>query len=390
MIIIIIPTTQSRTSWIAIVASSCLVIFIIHKSTLKDLLKRISLRQKILIILISLGSFLAFALGIYKFKEESANGRSIVWKNTIQSLKTNSIFGIGHGKFRYQYGNLKNTNNSNTDNVYYAFNDYLQMITENGILGLILFFLLIVTCIKHSSKSVFLDNSSISIAALSGLLSILISACFSYPFELAPTWLIFVFYITVLSNNSPIYVNIKYTPKLFILVVSIPIILIIFESKMINTKRQWYSANIYAQNGRFKNAIEIYDKIYDKIPNHPEILLEYGKNLYKTNDFRKSANILNIATTKISDPFLYSNLGDSYLKLKQYDSSEIAYKKSISFNSEKLYPKYLLAKMYLEKKDTVSAKKMAKTIINTKVEIPSPAANEIKKEMITLLSYKKQ
>jgi hypothetical protein len=58
----------------------------------------------------------------------------------------------------------------------------------------------------------------------------------------------------------------------------------------------------------------------------------------------------------------------------------------ISMTPSKLYPKYLLAKLYIDTSVYTEAKKWAKEILSMREKIPTTAAKEIKKEMETFIN----
>ncbi|MEI3467661.1 MAG: O-antigen ligase family protein [Bacteroides intestinalis] len=101
---------------------------------------------------ISRSGIVPFLLGApYFLKKESADARLFIWKNSGQLLYTSPLTGSGVNTFasRYMYTQaeyfanhpdspykLKASDNS------HAFNEYLRIIVEYGIIGLILLLLL--------------------------------------------------------------------------------------------------------------------------------------------------------------------------------------------------------------------------------------------------------
>jgi hypothetical protein len=72
--------------------------------------------------------------------------------------------------------------------------------------------------------------------------------------------------------------------------------------------------------------------------------------------------------------------------LKQYSMAEQAYQQASNMVPNRLYPKYLLAKMYVERGDTLMAQGVAKAILNTKEKIESPATREMKEDMRKIIN----
>lgn len=62
-----------------------------------------------------------------------------------------------------------------------------------------------------------------------------------------------------------------------------------------------------------------------------------------------------------------------------------AYKTAVYMQPSKLYPKYLLAKLYEAADDYGNAGEWAAEILAAEEKVPTTAAKEIKEEMMTLL-----
>ncbi len=93
-----------------------------------------------LIIIIIWGSYF-----IYNYKKDSADGRILIWKVTLQMIADNPIFGNGLNTFQSKYMhyqenyfkiNKKSTFKYLADNNNYAFNEPLRLLSEQGLVGL--------------------------------------------------------------------------------------------------------------------------------------------------------------------------------------------------------------------------------------------------------------
>ena len=89
-------------------------------------------------------------------KEDSANGRLFIWKNTYKAIQNQPLLGYGPGSFSMIYGReqiayfASGNNNSIEAHVAgspeYAFNECLQACLEGGILLLLLMVVLFIIC----------------------------------------------------------------------------------------------------------------------------------------------------------------------------------------------------------------------------------------------------
>jgi O-antigen ligase len=125
------------------------LIFLLHVS--KFLLRKKKLFFMGLGILICLSS-------IVFFKQNSSLGRILIYKISLNIYKEHWFYGIGFNKFKttymyYQANYFKENSFTKqdlllADNTYYVFNDYFQIIIENGILGLLLLLIILFFLIK--------------------------------------------------------------------------------------------------------------------------------------------------------------------------------------------------------------------------------------------------
>ena len=93
--------------------------------------------------------FFAGAIGAYQLKKHSADGRTFIWKNTIELIKQNPL-GVGLGNYSGSYGHIQaayfETGKGMEDeervagNPEYAFNEYLQILAEQGVFVFLIFF----------------------------------------------------------------------------------------------------------------------------------------------------------------------------------------------------------------------------------------------------------
>ena len=142
----------SRTS-ILILASYTFIVFV-KRIRYKSIKKYLYLFTAISFILVGLTFFC---------KKESTNGRFFIWKTSFYMVKEMPVlFGVGYNNFpvlypKYQSLMYKNGKMSKeeiylVDNTSVAFNEYLQIMIELGLIGLLLFMLIIGVCIYHAGK----------------------------------------------------------------------------------------------------------------------------------------------------------------------------------------------------------------------------------------------
>lgn len=387
--ILVLPSTQSRSAWIGLIGGSIYLLFI--KYGLEK--KRHIINKFTIAGLIVFTAIVAIAL--WSFKKNSALGRTLTWRISSEMVKENPVTGIGLGEFPYQYGFFQADffrNNPSEEHLInladknsYAFNDLLQMIVENGLIGVVLFVLIIFFVFFIEPKI----HTNYLFASRAGVITVLLASCFSYPFELIPIWWLVLFFICLISINSKdIYsgVPLIYT-KVFVNLsfALLATYVITYEMKVYQAKQMWKAGDFAVQQQDYKEAEKLYQGVINKLPRERQVLLSYGKVLYMNGKIKQSVNILEKVSQTIADPFLLINLGNSYQVLKKYNLAEKAYINASNMIPNRMYPKYLLAKMYLQNQDTLRSKELARKIIRMPVKIPSQATIQMKEEMEQLL-----
>ncbi|WP_185731546.1 O-antigen ligase family protein [Larkinella rosea] len=391
----ILPATQSRSAWIGTFAGSLLVVYLKYKTEFWALYAKTKIAARLGIgiaisLLLTTGSVL-----LYHYKPESVDGRALVWRIGSGLFNQNIVFGIGFEQFKANFGHLQSEfieshlNDPSlierADYVPYTFNDYLQILIENGLVGLALFGILLILTFRKGFQQI-RTESPFLIGSMGALVSLGIAGFFSYPFEVPIIWFIFLFFISIisfLSKDKTIFVSGQSFHLKLIAVVAIYLMILVLKNEihLIKAQANWRNARNLLSSRAYKKSEEAYRETLTELPDRPGALLGYGKALYMTGKFAQSATVLEKASTRISDPFLYINLGNTYLKLNRVNESEKAYKKAILIIPNRLYPRYLLAKMYQQTGNLASAKTVADHIVKMPVPVSSPASRQILDEM---------
>ena len=156
---------------------------------------------------------------LYFFKKDSADGRLLIWRCTLDMVVDKPIFGHGKGAFQakymiYQAEYFKANPDSRyaqlADNALHPFNEYLLILCEHGITGLCVVVLLVFLLIKAYRS----NQSNEKLPALVSLLALSIFSFFSYPFKYPFTWVLLFLNLTVIynfpnacCNNFPLFVK---------------------------------------------------------------------------------------------------------------------------------------------------------------------------------------
>ncbi len=403
-IALIIPATRSRGAWLAIFVSSFFLLEFRY-NFIKYGLKKLTHIKKVTLAFFILCIFFSGLFGAYHFKKGSADGRLFIWKVTSKIIEDFPITGVGFDRFKahymdYQanyftkYGETKEA--LVADNSYYAFNDWLQFISENGLIGFILLAIIIYMVFKVKTVN---KNKHLLLIAIGVLISFGAFALVSYPLQILPIKLVLLVAIAVLATldiKKYVFYKEDFFKKAYVIGGLKTIIFVLgftglfkgvsYTKVLESTFETWKNTLTIYQYGDYKRAVINYTKAYPILKKDGDFLMNYGKALSMANQNEKAVEILKEAKQHLNTTIIETALGDAYKGIKEYNKAEGAYQHAANMIPVRFYPLYLQAKLYEQSGDKEKALIMAKTILNKDIKIPSTAIKEIKAEMRKIIN----
>ncbi|MCF7740235.1 MAG: O-antigen ligase family protein [Candidatus Marinimicrobia bacterium] len=393
---LVLPATQSRSSWVGALAGSTLVIE--YKYGLFEKLKEILNKtwKKITFAVIVLGVLSSGLFIIYNFKKDSAFGRLLQWKISSRMIKERPVFGHGYDTFGLHYNNYQSEYFQEQErpdkekliagNSKEAHNDYIEILSELGIVGLILFlaiFYLLFNQYKRLNKNS--KNNNIQILLFAGIGPIIVMALFTFPFQILPHYVIFVFLVSGISNYKDDIFSFKINSLLLkTSVIFLFILLSLFtfgQYTNYNAHIKWNRANQLVKYQSYKAAEKIYQNLYPELKKNGSYLLNYGGTLALDSLYKKAIPILKQSKKYLNDPNLYLSLGNCYKEVGEIQKAAKYYKKAEGIVPHQMYPKYLLVKLYKKNNKMNKAISKANEIIDMKIKINSTAIRQMKNEV---------
>lgn len=341
-------------------------------------------------ILISSTIFiLAGSFYLYKLRPASANGRLLIWKITITMFDNSVIFGKGVGYFNDEY-NLYQSKyfcNSKADlnekmlagYVHSPFNDFLKILIEFGIIGLVLFCLMLCAVFNNLRKT---KVDLLSIANGCCFLSLLIFAGYSYPMQITALHTLFIISIALCARKSKVTIiknNHLYHPirKVAIIVNFIYLFLIYTCYQDVS---KWRSAN-KSISYNLAYALKSYDQVYPNLINSYTFLYNYGSELVELGYYRKAILIFEQLNQSHHDRHLYSQMGRCYESMRSFKLAEHCYQVASCMEPLLLKPQMLLFEMFKASGQQNKAIIQANKILNTPVKIQTEEAEIIKRNI---------
>jgi tetratricopeptide (TPR) repeat protein len=374
---------MSRAAWLAAIAGGLLVVFRHHEEKLqiKTLYKKYTKRVWII------GCAILFAIaisltGIYNLKKNSADGRLLAWKISLKTVVKHPL-GIGLGNFSGVYGETqaeyfasgqaRKKEEYVASSLEYAFNEYLQTLVESGIVAFLLFVAIVVLAFWSLLRTH---------AGMAGaLLAMLVFAGFSYPFSL---WEFLMVMCCLLAFASP--PTLKWRGgkiasfAIYILLATIAAFIIYLYYPNYKAYQDWRKNRIYSYSEKYEDVVKTDKPLEPYLSDRIVFLFEYARSLEKTGKYEESNRVLQRATKISYDPMLYNLIGKNYQSLKDYKQAEENFIKSTNIVPNRLYPWYLLMKLYDDTAQTEKANETAKIVLTKEPKVQSIAIREMREE----------
>lgn len=383
LIICVLPAGMSRSAWLA-AAISGLWICSLHYSWGRKL--RLAWREnhKKVIAILACGLVCLIIGGavLFYLKKDSASGRLFMWKISCLVIGERPLTGYGIDGFAYAYGRAQEEyfakgNYSLQEELVagspeYAFNEYLQVIIEWGIGGLLVLLMIIIFCLHRGIK-----GRRISLCG--AVISLMVFAFSSYPMQL-PAFVIAFFLLLAACAIG----NSRIGLAVFALLIGV-MGMGLWKEDVSKECKEWTSVKMLYNIGAYESAKEDYQKLYPVLKNRGAFLFEYGHCLHKQKEYGLSTSILKEAVIHNCDPMILNVIGKNYQAQKEYEMAEKYFIRSTHRLPGRIYPYYLLAKLYAECNRTDKVKEMAEIVLTKEPKVYSTAVKEMRVEMKNLL-----
>jgi len=264
----------------------------------------------------------------------SGQERLELWKYSLEEFKESPLYGNGYGNWKINI--LKypiNTDQSNSGVVCYqrAHNDYIQVLTESGIIGFILyifFFALVLSfIIKSSNHSKF--HKVLAISSIAGYATV---SMFSFPLErIELLFALFIMVFPFCKNENGL--ALKYKPVVLVF----SLCAIIFLALRFTNERYYFNAKQAELDGNPALANKYYNQInssfYSIDATSTPIDWYAGNDLLNQQDYIGGLDYFKRAEDHSPyHPHLLNNLAATYFHLGQNFESEKYYKKCLKYH----------------------------------------------------------
>jgi len=344
-------------------------------------------------------ALIALPVILYFVKKDSADGRLLIWRCTLDMIADSPVIGQGQGAFQAKYmlyqaayfeANPDSKYAQLADNTLYPFNEYLQLLTEHGFIGFGVVVLLGFLLVRLYRR----NRSNEKLSALMSLLALAVFSFFSYPLRYPFTWVILLLNVAVIcytsnvSNFSSFFSKrksliIRNIPQAFVLLLSAG--LLVCSVMLTRAEIKWKKVAHMSLAGKIKEVLPQYDELYPWFGNNGFFLYNHAAELHNAKEHQRSIAVFGYCTHYFNDMDVQMLMADNYKKLGKYTEAEQHLRTAAAMCPARFRPLYELVKLYeaTDRKD--EAISLANIIENKEVKVFSSEIAAIKSEMRRLI-----
>ena len=383
LILCVLPAGMSRSAWLA-AGVSCLWVYGSHAHWGRRWKEGWKRKRRLMVVLSCVGLCLVLLGGglLFTLKPDSARGRLFLWRMSARAAMEHSWAGHGSGNFAVAYGEAQERYFAAGDyepweervagSPEYAFNEYLQAAVEHGwwVLGVVLFVLE-----GTLTMGIVREEYGLCGALLAGS----VFAFSSYPLQVpafgvtglalvAALWLLNGRWAwTALALAAGLWGGWRLTA----------------DQRMEQACREWTQARMLYQIGAYEAAEEDYRRLLPELGDKGSFLFEYGHGLHKLGRYAEADTLLRRAAGRSNDPMILNILGKNAQLQGDCEAAERWLVRSIHRLPGRIYPYYLLAKLYASEscRDSVRFERMRQVVLTKEPKVMSTAIREMREEL---------
>ena len=348
LMVVVLPSGMSRTAWLAAVVASCYVCGMRYR----DRLYRYRKLFWVGVLLLAVSG-----IGAYHWKKDSADGRLLMWKVASRAVMEHPWQGVGWENVAGAYGDEQEryfaSGKGTPQEEYvagapeYVFNEYLQVGLAWGVPAMLGIIIGVVVCFSwgHGSRQY---------GVCGALLSLAVFAFASYPFQFLAFILAFIALLVACAMGYR-----KVWVQVMALVLGIGL-------------------GIYAVGHRpAKDARRMFEEAHA---------------LHKAGEWQASTELLKETMKVSSDAMVLNIIGKNFQAMGYPYIAEGWFIRSTHRLPNRIYPYYLLAKLYAEHPKLFPKEKLewaVRMVLEKEAKVESTAIREMREEVKNLLDLNK-
>ena len=350
LMLVVLPSGMSRSAWLAALVASGYVWAMHYREEVCRYWKFFCIGGLLLAV---------FGVGAYYWKKDSADGRLLMWKVASHAVLEHPWQGVGWEHVAGAYGEAQEryfasgVATEQEEHVAgapeYVFNEYLQVAMAWGVPALCAILLVVVGCFC-------LGHRERMFGVCGALLSLGVFSFSSYPFQFMEFIAAFIALLVVcLMRLRDVYLQVS------VLVIGLGIGLYLYD---------------YREAHPMRNAHTMFERAH---------------SLHKVGEWEASTELLKETMRISSDAMLLNIIGKNCQAQGNYKEAEEWFIRSTHRLPNRIYPYYLLAKLYAEHPDVFPKGKLegaAQMVLEKEAKVESTAIRQMREEVKVLLEEK--
>ena len=347
LMLVVLPSGMSRSAWVAALVASGYVLGMHYREKVCRYWKYFCVGGLLLVVL---------AVGAYHWKKDSADGRLLMWKVATQAVLDQPWQGVGWEYVAGAYGDAQEryfaSGAASEQEAHvagapeYVFNEYLQVAMAWSVPALCGILLLVGGCF-------YLGHRGRMFGVCGGLLSLGVFSFSSYPFQFVEFILAFLALLVTCAMGFR-----KTWLRVLALVLGIGL------------------GAYLSEHRPQKNARRMFEQAHA---------------LHKAGQWQASTDLLKETMKISSDAMILNIIGKNCQALGVYEEAEAWFVRSTHRLPNRIYPYYLLAKLYEEHPEVFPREKLewaARMVLEKEAKVESTAIREMREEVKALLEEK--
>lgn len=330
----------------------------------------------------------ALIISCYWMKKHSADGRLLIWQCGIDMAKESPLIGHGFGSFEahymdYQADYFRKYQESRysmlADNVKQPFNEFLGVLLNFGIIGLLVLFSIIALLIYCYNKN---PNTEKRIALYS-LISMSAFSFFSYPYTYPFTWIVTILSIFMIARRYlKSLLAIDWARNIIcFLVLGGSIVEMYKIVERIRDEREWRKTSALALCGYNNSILYSYEKLEESFADNPYFIYNYAAVLLENKQHKESLRVALQCRRYWADYDLELIIGENYQYLGESKLAEEYYNSALSMCPSRFLPLYKIFHLYKNLRNQKRMSEIAEVIIDKPMKFKTHTILMMKKEM---------
>jgi tetratricopeptide (TPR) repeat protein len=388
--VILLIYTDGRAGWIGLAAA---LLYIASRYFWK-------LRTR-LFCAFAIGLFAVALVVLFSYKPGSSNGRLLIYKVTLPMLREHWMWGVGHGQFKAKYLDYQAAFFATTDidgnealladETFYAFNDYWQILIENGLISLIIFsafLLLLVTHVIQIQRR--LRSNGAFDSATASLICISVASMFSYPLQILPVLAQLLLCIAIISVSGEAVQREHKIPAFQLSAVRTALaciytFLAIHYGYLLHFRAESHKAFGLSRTGFKMEARKIYESLKASPLIDGHFFYQYAKTLYYMNQLDSADVALKKSLKTYTSRDAYRLAARITEDKGQHLEAERYYKKTVYMVPNRMLSRFELFQFYVRRRDMTNAVFWGKSVLSMPVKVPSAITNALQQNTSTAL-----